>query len=126
MTKTSHEIRESVCRVSTRGIHKWTRAIKHVISKAQFVHLLRCRYCAHYIGIEFNRVVLPSGRVTITERPFAIERANEGDEVTLKLRSDSPIVKAIEMVDNTTGFQGRRLSPSALLAEGATQATVKP
>jgi hypothetical protein len=65
--------RQTICRVNQWGKHRWATSFKDKISKAQYFQVLRCRYCADFLLAQFERTVLPSGRVTITERVEAIE-----------------------------------------------------
>lgn len=62
--------RNSFCEIAASGAHKWARVSKDNITRAKWVVLLRCRYCAQFYGVQFDRVVLPSGRVEVRERPF--------------------------------------------------------
>lgn len=101
MTKLSQDPRNTKCGVNQWGKHKWARASKDTISKTQFIQILRCRYCAHFMGAEFNRTILPSGRVIITERVFAIEPAEDSGEVTVKLHKDESIDEAMKRIVNT-------------------------
>jgi hypothetical protein len=75
--------RQTICRVNQWGKHRWAISFKDKISKSQYFQVLRCRYCAVFVLAQFERTVLPSGRVTVTERVEAIE---PGAADGLKLR----------------------------------------
>lgn len=113
------DARQTVCSVNSRGTHKWTRATKDVISKSQFVHMLRCRYCATYVGIEFNRVLLPSGRVEVTQRVFAIKDA------TPTLREEDYLNDNMKHIDLPTYLIDGFGQPHAIVANGSSDATGK-
>jgi hypothetical protein len=103
--------RLSVCPVNQWGKHRWARAIKDNVSKAQYIHLLRCRYCAKYLCVEFKRVVMPSGAVMVTER---VSEVSAAPEVTLGSRSECPTCGHVKQADNTqhpqSGFETRTLA----------------
>lgn len=105
--------RLSVCAVNQWGKHRWARAIKDNVSKSQYIHLLRCRYCAKYVCIEFKRVVMPSGAVMVTER---VSEVTAAPEVTLASRLDCPMCGQTKRADNESGFVAA--TDSHTLAEG--------
>ncbi len=90
MTKMSRDPRDEECSVNYTRKHKWSRHFKDKISKTKFVAILRCRFCARYVCVEFERVVLPSGRVTIKERAFETTKDAGDDEATVGLHESEP------------------------------------
>ena|SRR5688572_11152628 len=93
--------RDEKCSVNKWQKHKWARSFKDAISKSRFIQILRCRYCARYVCVEFNRVVLPSGRVTVTERAFETLKGETLEAVTQELRSDDGIGEALKHIEKT-------------------------
>ena len=78
--------RESECFVSFTTRHKWSKGYKDKVNRGQYVQLLRCKYCAKYVCVEFKREILPSGRVMVTERAF--ETVEPTPEVTPQLHQE--------------------------------------
>lgn len=100
MTKMPHDPRDEKCTVNQWQKHKWARSFKDTISKAHYVQILRCRYCARFVCVEFKRVVLPSGRVIVEERAFETTRPNAPDATTDTLRDaggPDGAMKAVEV-----------------------------
>lgn len=113
---TEKDPRDSKCSVNTWGKHKWARAFKDVISKTQFVSVLRCRYCARFLCCEFERVILPSGRVAITERAF---EPIAPDATTVGLQRQAEIAKAVKEIENTARLALSGSKTSAYGAKGS-------
>lgn len=97
----ANDPRESFCAKNEHGNHRWARSFKDQISKTCYVQILRCRYCAHYVCVEFRRTILPSGRVEINERVF-----ETGQEATLKLRKTDGGLTDMELSDNQEFVNG--------------------
>lgn len=66
--------------------------------------MLRCRYCAHYVGIQFMRVVLPSGAVMINESVREVHAADIGAEVTPGARMTTLCDNCKERIDYQDHF----------------------
>lgn len=71
------------CASNQWGIHRWSQAFKDKISPSRYFQILRCRYCAKYLIAQFERLLLPSGRVTVVDRYSGMESM---DDSTLMLR----------------------------------------
>lgn len=103
--------RESECAFYGHKRHRWSTSFKDVISKACYVQVLRCRYCAKFVAVQFDRVVLPSGRVTVNETVTAIVAADKDPEVTWKLRGQGASPFETKRTDNAGTLESSEASP---------------
>lgn len=72
-----------------------------------------------FLYAEFERIVLPSGKVELMERV--------SDTVaTSKLRDDVTNKRDAKRIDNPTSIGSVATKPLAIVACGVTQATVRP
>jgi hypothetical protein len=101
VTKMSQDPRDSKCSINQVQKHKWSRSFKDIISKTRFIQILRCRYCARYVCVEFNRLVLPSGRVTVTERAFETQAGEMVEQATVGLHDKPKQDWQMERADNS-------------------------
>lgn len=95
MTNIRHDPRLTKCAGNTREKHRWAQSFKDKVSKGRYIQILRCRYCAKYLQAEFERVVLPSGRVNVVSRVTEVE---EVPEVTVKLQAEAPDEQALQSI----------------------------
>lgn len=95
--------RTTKCPVNQYERHRWAKSFKDQVSKACYVTFLRCRYCAHFVTIQFERVVMPSGRVIVTERVSAV--AGPG-EVTAELQTERTEEADTKRTVNPQDFAG--------------------
>lgn len=90
MTKEGKKLWLSNCPINPFKTHRWSQAFKDKISKTQYFQVLRCRYCTQFLLIQFERVVLPSGRVTVWDHMDIVRndqlRDHAGNRVTYGLR----------------------------------------
>jgi hypothetical protein len=87
------------CPANPHRKHRWAQSFREKLSKTRFFQVLRCRYCANYLLVQFERTVLPSGRVTVTQAVDVVPTERFTDHVTQALRSggsEGSVVKAVE------------------------------
>lgn len=95
----TNDPRDEKCIANPQRMHKWVKSSRETITKAHFVQILRCRWCGHHVGLELKRVILPSGRVTITERPFKMDQ-----EVTDGLQSKKQNENDMKQIENQVSW----------------------
>ena len=91
---------DSVC-ASNRltGMHKWAQSFKDKTSKTSYIQILRCRYCLQYLLAQFERTILPSGRVTVTQTVGIIPRS-QMEQLRYGYANTGPITTTTNGYDN--------------------------
>src|SRR4051812_26133305 len=113
--------RLTVCPVNQYGRHRWARSHRDTVSKTSYLQMLRCRYCAHYVGIQFQRVVLPSGAVMINEAVREVHAADIGAEVTVGSRLSALCDVCKKRIDSDERIQVASNGHPLIEGEDATQ-----